>query len=329
MGSPLQGSRRWFSTAGFLVVMCTAICTAQLSESFYSTTCPQLLSLVQAKVAEFITADSGIAGGLLRLQFHDCFVRGCDASVLLDSPDNTSEKDAVPNLGSVRGLSEINQVKAVLEAACPGVVSCADIIPLVARDAVVAIGGPTWSVPLGRRDGFISSKAEALASIPSPNDNFGQLVRNFAVVGLSVQDLVMLSGAHTIGRSHCAPVMRRLYNFTGIAGAIDPSIDPSFVSTLMLLCPQNQARNLIAMDASNGTFDNTFFVDVLANRGIFTSDSTLLSNPFSLQIINSIVTTPTFFLSNFAAAMVKMGNINVLTGSAGEVRLDCTKTNNG
>ncbi|KAL3694377.1 hypothetical protein R1sor_008028 [Riccia sorocarpa] len=329
MATPLDRTRKGLSTFGFLLVLCTAICRAQLSETFYSTTCPQLLTLVQAKVAEFIAADRGVAAGLLRLHFHDCFVRGCDASVLLDSPSNTAEKDAVPSLGSVRGISEINQVKAVIEAACPGVVSCADIITIVARDAIAATGGPTWSVPLGRRDGFISSKAEALANVPSPNDNFGQLVRNFARVGLSVQDLVILTGAHTIGRSHCAPVMRRLYNFTGVAGATDPSISPSFVTTLMQLCPQNQGKNLIAMDTSNGTFDITYYVDLLANKGLFTSDATLLSNPFSLQLINTIVTTPSFFLSNFAAAMVRMGNISLLTGSAGEVRLNCSRTNNG
>ncbi|KAG6553253.1 hypothetical protein Mapa_004987 [Marchantia paleacea] len=320
--------RRWSLAAVFLLVLCQAVCNAQLSETFYSTSCPQALALVKAKVGEFITADRGIAGGFLRLHFHDCFVRGCDGSVLLDSTNKTAEKDSAPNLGSIRGLSQIDEVKAVLEAACPGIVSCADIITLVARDATVAIGGPNWSVPLGRRDGLVSSKDEALASLPSPSDNFGQLVRNFAGVGLSVQDLVMLTGGHTIGRSHCAPVLRRLYNFTGVINSTDPSIDPTFAKSLILQCPQNKASNVISMDTTNGTFDSVFFNDLLANRGVFTSDATLLSNPFSLAIVNASAQTPSFFLINFAAAMVRMGNISVLTGSAGEVRRNCSRTNN-
>ncbi|KAL2633331.1 hypothetical protein R1flu_004810 [Riccia fluitans] len=319
--------RRWISVIGFVLAMCVIPSRAQLSMDFYSATCPQMLSLVEAKVDEFIAADSSKAGGFVRLQFHDCFVRGCDASVLLRSPVNAAEMDAAPNAGSLRGLDEIDEVKAVLEEACPGVVSCADIITLVARDAIVAIGGPTWPVPLGRRDGVVSSIFEATINLASPDEQFGQLVQRFNRVGLSLEDLVILSGAHTIGRSHCVRIMRRLYNFVGIPGATDPSIDPDFARSLKFLCPVNQGTNFVPLDNTSDTFDNTYFVDLQANRGVFTSDATLLTNPTAVAIINSAVLTPSLFLSNFSASMVKMGNIGVLTGSAGEVRLHCGRRN--
>lgn len=65
--------------------------------------------------------------------------QGCDASVLLNSSStNTAEKDSPPNL-TLRGFGFIDTVKSLIEAECPGVVSCADILSLVARDSVVTI----------------------------------------------------------------------------------------------------------------------------------------------------------------------------------------------
>ena len=66
-------------------------------------------------------------------------LKGCDASVLLDSTkDNTAEKDSPANL-SLRGYEIIDDAKKKIEATCPGVVSCADIIAMAARDAVFAV----------------------------------------------------------------------------------------------------------------------------------------------------------------------------------------------
>lgn len=65
-------------------------------------------------------------------------MQGCEASVLLNSPTHEAEKDAVPNQ-TLRGFQIIDKVKSAVEKECPGTVSCADILALVARDATVAV----------------------------------------------------------------------------------------------------------------------------------------------------------------------------------------------
>lgn len=72
---------------------------------------------------------------VFRINIHGVNVieQGCDGSVLLEGPN--SEKTSSPNF-SLRGFEYVDAAKAALEAQCPGVVSCADILAFAARDAV-------------------------------------------------------------------------------------------------------------------------------------------------------------------------------------------------
>ncbi|XBH85254.1 hypothetical protein VPH35_073220 [Triticum aestivum] len=127
-----------------LAATCAAVANAQLSENYYGSSCPAALLTVRTTVATAVLLDRRMGASLLRLYFHDCFVQGCDASVLLDdTPSFTGEKGAGPNAGSLRGFEVIDRIKLLLELICPRTVSCADILAVAAHDAVVDGGTPS------------------------------------------------------------------------------------------------------------------------------------------------------------------------------------------
>jgi len=92
----------------------------------------------------------------------------------------------------------IDAAKVAVEAVCPGVVSCADILAVAARDSSEYVNGPTWTVKLGRRDSTTANKDLASSDLPLTTTTVGELITNFSKKGLNVMDMVALSGIYEL-----------------------------------------------------------------------------------------------------------------------------------
>ncbi|KAK4281105.1 hypothetical protein QN277_012637 [Acacia crassicarpa] len=301
----------------------------KLRKNFYRrTSCPQAEDVIKTRISQLVSSNPALPARLLRLHFHDCFVRGCDASVLLNSTaNNIAERDSIPDL-TLKGFEAIDDIKAAVEAQCPGVVSCADILALAARDAVsIPFKKPLWEVLTGRRDGRVSIKGEVIGNIPAPFFNFTQLKTNFHNKGLTVHELVVLSGAHTIGVAHCSSFSSRLFNFTG-KGDQDPSLDPTYAAFLKSKCKGlNDTTTIVPMDPNSFTsFDSHYYSNLIRNKGLFQSDAALLTDKQAAKSVNKLIDQNDFF-RDFAHAMKRLGNIEVLTGTSGEIRNKCWVVN--
>uniref|UniRef100_A0A7N0TK07 Peroxidase n=1 Tax=Kalanchoe fedtschenkoi TaxID=63787 RepID=A0A7N0TK07_KALFE len=294
-----------------------------LSFNYYHNTCPQFESIVHNTLRKWVTDDYTIAASLLRLHFHDCSVRGCDASILLNH-DGSERKAQVSK--TLRGFELIDEIKAQIESKCPKTVSCADILTAAARDATVAAGGPYWSVPYGRKDGLTSVDKEA-ESVPMGHEKITGLIEFFQSKGLNVLDLVVLSGAHTIGRSSCGSIQNRLYNFNGTAKA-DPSLHPKYLNFLKRKC--RWASEYVDLDATSPKkFDTNYYTNLQQKMGLLSTDQLLLSDSRTAPLVTAFSTQSSVFQHQFAASMVKLGNVQVLTGDdEGEIRINCNRVNN-
>ncbi|KAM1014907.1 hypothetical protein ACFX1Q_044675 [Malus domestica] len=301
----------------------------QLVENFYSARCPNVESIVNQAVSRKRDQTIITLAATLRLFLHDCFVEGCDASIIIASPNGDAEKNFADNLSLAGdGFDTVIKAKQAVEAQCPGVVSCADILAVAARDCVVLAGGPSFPVELGRRDGLISKASRVAGNLPEPTFNLNQLTTMFAKHNLSLTDVIALSGAHTLGFSHCNRFSDRLYNFSP-SSTVDPSLNPDYAKQLMATCPIAVDPNIVmTLDPDTPfTFDNAYYRNLVAGKGLLSSDQVLFSDSASRSTVLNFANNADNFNGAFVTAMRKLGRVGVKTGNQGEIRRDCTTFN--
>lgn len=144
--------------------------------------------------------------------------------------------------------------------------------------------------------------------------------------------LKLHAGAHTIGRARCVLFSNRLFNFSG-TGSPDPTVDSQMLTDLQSLCPQNGDGNKTSVLDRNSEdlFDNHYFQNLLAGKGLLSSDQILFSTAEANSTTKPLVLTysnnSALFFQDFVNSMIRMGSINLKTGSDGEIRKNCRVTN--
>ncbi|KAI3794721.1 hypothetical protein L1987_37357 [Smallanthus sonchifolius] len=245
-------------------------------------------------------------------------LKGCDASILLDHEGSEKTSNASKSL---RGFEEIDDIKAEIEKKCPKTVSCDDILTAVARDATVLAGGPYWMIPYGRKDGRVSVANEA-AIVPKGSKSVTKLIEFFQSKGLNVIDLVVLSGAHTIGRATCESVQHRLYDYKGTKKP-DPSLDPKYLNYLRRKC-RWAFENVYLDGETPDTFDTQYYHNIKKNMGLLSTDQLLYSDSRTKPIANGLSFESSLFKNQFGVSMVKLSSILDYTSQEnGEIRVDC------
>ncbi|XVF85693.1 hypothetical protein PTKIN_Ptkin17bG0136800 [Pterospermum kingtungense] len=305
-----------------------------LTLDYYKSTCPTVFEIVKKEMECQVLDDPRNAAFIVRLHFHDCFVQGCDGSVLLDDTISLQgEKTASTNVHSLQGYKIIDRIKNKLESECPGIVSCADILTIAAREAVILVGGPYWDVPVGRKDSITAGYDLARENLPTANEGLLGIISKFLYQGLSVTDLVALAGAHTIGMARCENFRARIYGDFEATSLKNP-LSESYLTSLKSVCPPigSGNNNVSAMDnVTPNLFDNSFYHTLLRGEGLLNSDQEMYSSVFGIEtreLVQRYAVDPFAFFSQFSESMVKLGNItNSDSFVTGEVRRNCRFVN--
>ncbi|CAI8599641.1 unnamed protein product [Vicia faba] len=136
----------------------------------------------------------GKAAGALRLVFHDAGTFEIDDNTGGMNGSIVYELERPENAGLTKSVKVLQKAKTQIDAIYP--VSWADVIAVAGAEAIELCGGPTIQVSLGRQD---SLGPDPEGKLPEETLDASGLKRCFKKKGFSTQELVALSGAHTLG----------------------------------------------------------------------------------------------------------------------------------
>ncbi|XP_008239361.1 PREDICTED: peroxidase 21 [Prunus mume] len=299
---------------------------SELQLNYYSESCPKAEEIIKQEVTKLYYEHGNTAVSWLRNLFHDCFVQGCDASLLLESVNGIESEKASGRSFGMRNFKYVNTIKKAVENECPSTVSCADVVALSARDGIVMLGGPHIEMKTGRRDSKESYAKIVEEFIPNHNDSLSSVLSSFQSVGIDVEGTVALLGAHSVGRVHCVNLVHRLYP------TVDPTLDPDYAEYLKGRCPTPIPDPSAVQYSRNDRetpmiLDNNYYKNLLKNKGLLIVDSELASDPATLPFVQKMASDNDYFTEQFSRAALLLSENSPLTGDQGEVRKDCRYVN--
>ncbi|KAI6690034.1 hypothetical protein NL676_026862 [Syzygium grande] len=260
-----------------------------------------------------------------------------------------AEKDTPPN-ETLKGFDIIDVIKAEIEEVCPGVVSCADILVLAAREGLLMAGGPFYPLSTGRRDGMHSYADLATYQLPSPYGDLSDTLTSFGSRGFNEREIVSLLGAHSIGVIHCKSFQSRLYNFSG-TNKPDPSLDVGFLNLMRSKCNNSLSASpslssapssphssfgflsltseepgiVMNYEGPSSGFGTLYYRRLLQGKGVLYADQQLMVGEETGSWVRAYASDVSLFRRDFAETMMKLSNLQVLTAPNGQVRRSCSK----
>ncbi|KAL8480628.1 hypothetical protein ACS0TY_027245 [Phlomoides rotata] len=299
---------------------------SELQLNYYSQSCPRAEEIIKEQVTKLYHKHGNTAVSWIRNLFHDCVVKSCDASLLLETAYGVESEKATSRSFGMRNFKYINTIKGAVESECPLTVSCADIVALSARDGSILLGGPNMEMKTGRKDSKESYSSQVEKSIPNHNDSMSIVLSTFQSIGIDTEGVVALFGAHSVGRVHCTNIVHRLYP------TVDPTMDPGYAEYLKGRCPTPYPDPTAVAYSRNDrvttmVLDNVYYKNILSHKGLLIVDQQLVSDPSTYPFVEKMANDNGYFHDQFARALLILSENNPLVGNEGEIRKDCRFVN--
>ena len=139
-----------------------------------------------------------------------------------------------------------------------------------------------------------------------------------------------IAGAHTIGASHCSAFSDRFEaDSKGKLTPIDSSIDKAYANELTKKCPSGVSSSVTVNNdpETSFLFDNQYYRNLLAHKGLFQSDSVLFTDKRTKKMVEDLANDQNLFFERWAQSFLKLTTIGVKSDGEGEIRRSCEVAN--
>ncbi|CAA6672509.1 unnamed protein product [Spirodela intermedia] len=300
-----------------VVVVGAAMAEGKLAVDYYAASCPRAAEIVSETVVSKQIASPTTAAGTLRVFFHDCFLDGCDGSVLVSSTAfHRAERDADINL-SLPGdaFDLVVRAKTAVELACPASSPAPTSSPSPPATSSPCSAAPSSRPP--RPQGQPRLPCRPRRRAPPPR----QRHRLPAHRAIRAARLLGAGARRAVRRAHrrvCALQGVRSTGGPGRWRRADAAAEPRYAEAVRRACADYRSRPTVAVFNDVMTpnkFDNVYFQNLRRGMG--------LTRPF----VELYAADEGVFFRDFARAIEKLSVYGVKTGGQGEVRRRCDQFN--
>jgi catalase (peroxidase I) len=96
----------------------------------------------------------------------------------------------------------------------------------------------------------------------------------------------------------------------------------------MQRCPVDARASITVVNdpETSSSFDNQYYRNLVAHKGLFQSDSVLLDDKRTRNLVQDFANDQEKFFQSWSQSFLKLTSIGVKTGEEGEIRQSCSMT---
>ncbi|GJX18638.1 peroxidase 31-like protein [Tanacetum coccineum] len=163
---------------------------------------------------------------------------------------------------------------------------------------------------------MVSRAARSETILPKPTMSMNQIIKIFSNIGLSVQEMVALTGAHTIGFSHCSEISHDIYNYSRTQMS-DPSYNTRYADGLRNACKdfkKNPSLSVFNDIMTPHDFDNSYYKNLPKGLGVLRSDRAMMMDVRTRKYVELYARDQKAFFDAFGRAIEKLSLVGVKSG---------------